>query len=149
MSNPRPQNVRGLTNARLVHDCGLQTEQPKPDAHIALFIARVRERTSRILYGPRPAFLAPLGWILTLQVFAISTIWYISVRQVNRSSVDAPSLTDLRVVADNAYKNRSRHLRAIYSSHIPQVTLHSKPVAFNSDGIACPSLQPIIIGSHS
>lgn len=48
------------------------------DVHIALFIARVRERVYRYLYGPRPAFLAPLSWILTFQVYAISTIWYIS-----------------------------------------------------------------------
>jgi len=49
---------------------------------VALFIARVRERAYRFLYGPRPAFFAPLSWILTLQVFAISAIWYISVSQV-------------------------------------------------------------------
>jgi len=52
---------------------------PNSDEHIALFIARIRERMNRYLYGPnRPAFLAPLNWILTIQLFAISTIWYIS-----------------------------------------------------------------------
>lgn len=84
MSNPRPQKVRGLiaTHARLVLDRTYNNifKQPQqPDEHIALFIARVRERVYRLLYGPKPAFLAPLGWILTFQIFAISTIWYLSV----------------------------------------------------------------------
>jgi len=80
MSNLGLQNVRALTCAHMVHDCGLQTDNYQQfDEHIALFVARVRERAYRYLYGPRPAFLGPLSWILTFQVFAISTIWYISV----------------------------------------------------------------------
>ncbi|KAF8464749.1 hypothetical protein DFH94DRAFT_848831 [Russula ochroleuca] len=49
-----------------------------PNEHAALFIARVRERIHRYIHGPKPAFLVPLSWILTLQIFAISTIWYFS-----------------------------------------------------------------------
>jgi hypothetical protein len=84
MSNPGLQNVRALMALDSL-DRGLQTDYyPQSDEHIALFIARVRERTYRYLYGPKPAFqvLAPLSWILTLQIFAISTIWYIWVSQV-------------------------------------------------------------------
>ena len=88
MSNPGLQNVRALTYAHMVLDSldrGLQTDYyPQADEHIALFIARVRERIYRYLYGPRPAFqvLAPLSRILTIQVFVISTIWYLWVSQV-------------------------------------------------------------------
>jgi hypothetical protein len=83
MPNPRPQNVRGLIHARMVHDCGLQTDNcQQSDEHIALFIARVRHRMDRYLNGPKPAFLAPLSWILTLQIFAISAVWYIWVNQI-------------------------------------------------------------------
>ena len=56
--------------------------------HTALFIARVRERMRRYIHGPKPAFLVPLSWILTLQVFAISIIWYISVSSTTVALVD-------------------------------------------------------------
>ncbi|KAI0277746.1 hypothetical protein BGY98DRAFT_1097197 [Russula aff. rugulosa BPL654] len=72
---------------------GLQTS----DEHVALFIARVRERIYRYLYGPRPAFLAPVGWVLTFQVSAISAMWYIS-------------MIPLRISLD-IYE---RHIRAIF-----------------------------------
>jgi hypothetical protein len=89
MSNPSIQAVRARSYAHMVHDFGSQTDnyrQPA-DEHVALFIARVRERVYRYIYGPRPAFLAPLSWILTFQVFAISSIWYIYVSQALLPSV--------------------------------------------------------------
>ncbi len=83
MPTPRPQNVRGLIHARTVHDFGLQTDNcQQSDEHIALFIARVRNRVDRYLYGPKPAFLTRLSWILTLQMFVISAVWYIWVNQI-------------------------------------------------------------------
>ena len=106
MSNPGLQNVRVLTYAHMVHDCGLQTDNYRQsDEHIALFIARVRERMHRYLYGPRPAFLAPLSWVLTFQVFAISTIWYMSVSQVPLPWLMA-HLTSC-VVAVDSFKDQS------------------------------------------
>jgi hypothetical protein len=92
MSNPGLPNVRALTYAHIVQGYGLQADNYRQsDEHIALFIARIRERMNRYLYGPnRPAFLAPLSWILTFQLFAISTIWYISVSQVPIPLVDGP-----------------------------------------------------------
>jgi hypothetical protein len=106
MSNPALQNVRALIYAHTVHGCGLQTDNYRQsDEHMALFIARVRERMYRYLYGPRPAFLAPLSWILTFQVFAISSIWFISVSQVLLPWLMA-RLTS-RVVAGNSFKDRS------------------------------------------
>jgi hypothetical protein len=91
MSNRGLRSVRALTYAHMVPDCGLQTNNYRQsDEHIALFIARVRERTHRYLYGPRPSFIAPLSWILTIQVFWISTIWFISVSQVPLPLVDGP-----------------------------------------------------------
>ncbi len=89
MPNPRPQNVRGLIHACMVHDCGLQMDNcQQSDEHIVLFVARVRNRVGRYLYGPKPAFLAPLSWILTLQIFVIRAVWYIWVNQILLPRVD-------------------------------------------------------------
>ncbi len=52
------------------------------DEEIVLFIARVRERVYRYLRGPKPAYLHPLSWVLTFQIFTISIIWYLSASQV-------------------------------------------------------------------
>jgi hypothetical protein len=54
----------------------------QPQSTQTSFIARIKERVYYYLYGPKPAFLAPLSWILTLQVFAIRVIWYLSVSQL-------------------------------------------------------------------
>jgi hypothetical protein len=92
----------------MVHDCGLQTDNYRQsDEHIALFIARVRERTYRYLYGPRPAFLAPLSWILTFQVFVISTIWYLWVSQVPLPQAWLMAHLTSRVVADTSFRDQS------------------------------------------
>jgi hypothetical protein len=133
MSDPGLQTVRALTYA---HTCMIvaypQTHNHRQsDEHVALFIARVRERIYRYLYGPRPAFLAPVGWVLTFQVSAISTMWYISVSQVPLPWLMV-YLTS-RVVADDSFKDQSRHLRATYSSHIPPITLHTTETTLTSD----------------
>lgn len=105
MSNPGVQKVRALTYTRMVHDYGSQTDNYRQsDEHVALFIARVRERIHRYLYGPRPAFLAPLGWILTFQVFVISTIWSISVSRVPLPWLMARLTSSM--VADNSLKDQ-------------------------------------------
>ena len=106
MSNRGLQSVCALTYAHMGHDCGLPTDNYRQsDEHIALFIARVRERTYRYLYGPRPAFMAPLSWILTFQIFVISTIWFFSVSQVPLPWLMV-HLTS-RAVADDSFKDRS------------------------------------------
>ncbi|KAI0296838.1 hypothetical protein BC826DRAFT_186472 [Russula brevipes] len=61
------------------------------------FIARIKDRVYYYLYRPKPAFLVPLSWILTLQVFAISVIWHISTLPI-RISIDL----------------YERHIRAIF-----------------------------------
>ena len=111
MSNPGLQSVRALTYAHMVLDSldrDLQTDYySQADEHIALFIARVRERIYRYLYGPSQAFqfLAPLSWILTIQVFVISTIWYFWVSQVPLPLADGPP--DFSVVADDSFGDQS------------------------------------------
>jgi len=72
------------------------------------------------LYGPRPGFLAPLSWVLTFQVFAISAIWYIWVSQVPLilGSIDGPPDFS-RGTAQTIPLNISldiyeRHVRAIF-----------------------------------
>lgn len=39
---------------------------------------RARQHIHDIIYEPKPALLQLLSWVLTLQIFAISTIWYIT-----------------------------------------------------------------------
>ncbi|KAF8462332.1 hypothetical protein DFH94DRAFT_678856 [Russula ochroleuca] len=56
----------------------------QPNKHTASFIARVREHIHRYIHGPKPAFLVPLSWVLTLQIFAISTIWYFSLPSIRK-----------------------------------------------------------------
>jgi hypothetical protein len=112
MSDPGLQSVRALTYVHMVLDSfdrGLQTDYyPQADEHVALFIARVRERIYRYLYGPRPAIqvLAPLSWILTIQVFVISTIWYLWVSQVPLPWPMAHQ-ADFSVVADASFGDQS------------------------------------------
>lgn len=73
-----------------------------------MFIARVRERVHRYLYGPgRPAFLAPLGVFLTFTMFAIHMTWTILVSRVPLPLVDDASMMAhlaSRVVADNSFE---------------------------------------------
>ncbi|KAN0107587.1 hypothetical protein V8E52_010002 [Russula decolorans] len=106
------------------------------DEHIALFIARVRERTHRYLYGPRPAFIAPLSWILTIQVFWISTIWFIST-------------IPLRISLD-IYE---RHVRAIFPQ-LPSIrqkllSLRTTVLEFFPKPPSESSAASSVAGSHS
>ncbi|KAI0255211.1 hypothetical protein BJV78DRAFT_1178347 [Lactifluus subvellereus] len=68
MSNSPPQNPDERTAQA---DNGFRSPSAPFEA-----LSRLKERIYHYLYGPKPAFLTPLSWILTLQLFTISVIWY-------------------------------------------------------------------------
>jgi len=75
MSSPPPQN----SNER--------TTIPQSQSTIVSSVFQVRERIHNALSGSNAIFLGPLSWVLTLQIFAISLIWWISTLPI-RISID-------------------------------------------------------------
>ncbi len=82
------------------------------DMELVLFIARrVRERVYRYLRGPKPAYLRPLSWILSFQIFTITIIRYLLASHTTSWLIDY--LTDffhVVTLAGDSFKDRSQHL---------------------------------------
>ncbi|KAH9059263.1 hypothetical protein EDB87DRAFT_798480 [Lactarius vividus] len=49
----------------------------RPQTTSARFV-RVRQRMYEIIYDPKPTLLQLLSWVLTVQIFSISAIWYLT-----------------------------------------------------------------------
>ncbi|KAH9018154.1 hypothetical protein EDB85DRAFT_2154711 [Lactarius pseudohatsudake] len=49
----------------------------RPQTTPARFV-RMRQRTYDIIYDLKPTFLQLLSWVLTVQIFSISAIWYLT-----------------------------------------------------------------------
>ncbi len=50
----------------------------------------MRQNIHNIIYDPKPTLLQLLSWILTVQIFLISAIWYITVSHLRRLSSSLP-----------------------------------------------------------